>query len=283
MLNNSNDFNQYQQTIVLPQYFQSAPVVFPCLDRNPKNRPSCSEVVSALDKTINNILQSVRRLLPQEDIELLAQLSSGSSKDSLESDIQKLYRLLLNKNPNEVDSLINRALNPNNQENEQRNNQNNNSRRSMNNQHQNQNNQYQNQNQNNQNQNNQYQNNGYGYNVKKEQIPQQYVPLNMERYQKQDMYQQENNQKQNNKNQRKDNNHKQENNHSQQDWQKQETRPLKDEITTFLENLTINELKKISTQCNIPFSTNRGELITSIKSSCGDDDLKSILKYELVK
>jgi len=189
------DFNPYQQTIVLPKYFQSAPVVYPCLDRNPNNRPSCPEVVAALDKTINNILQTVRRLLPQEDIELLSQLSSGSSKDSLESDIQKLYRLLLNKNPNEVDSLINRALSNQNNDNDQRNNQNNTRNRPM-----------------------QYQNNGYGYRqVKKEQNSQSYTPqpnINMDRYQKQEnnmhQKQQDNYQQQDNKNQRK-----QENNHSQ--------------------------------------------------------------------
>jgi len=149
------DFNPYQQTIVLPKYFQSAPVVYPCLDRNPNNRPSCPEVVAALDKTINNILQTVRRLLPQEDIELLSQLSSGSSKDSLESDIQKLYRLLLNKNPNEVDSLINRALSNQNNDNDQRNNQNNTRNRPM-----------------------QYQNNGYGYRqVKKKNKTHSHIPL----------------------------------------------------------------------------------------------------------
>ena len=67
-------------------------------------------VIQGLDTTINHILQGVRRLLPQEDIDRLSQLSSESGKDSLENDIQKLYRLLLTKNPNEVDYLIKQAF-----------------------------------------------------------------------------------------------------------------------------------------------------------------------------
>jgi len=101
----------------------------------------------------------------------------------------------------------------------------------------------------------------------------------MDRYQKQEnnmhQKQQDNYQQQDNKNQRK-----QENNHSQKQQennlhQKQES-PPKDEITTYLENLTNAELKQISTQYNIPFSFNKNELINRIKSTCGDDIISLI-------
>eukprot|EP01125_Pyxidicula_operculata_P019299 TRINITY_DN698_c1_g1_i2.p1 TRINITY_DN698_c1_g1~~TRINITY_DN698_c1_g1_i2.p1 ORF type:complete len:874 (-),score=213.49 TRINITY_DN698_c1_g1_i2:666-3287(-) len=106
-------YDQAKQTVILPQSFQSASVVLPCLNHNPERRPTAQLVVKVLDSMIHNILGHVRELLPESEQEMLrneAMKQYVEGKDSLELELLQLYRHLLNKPPSEADRLISRAV-----------------------------------------------------------------------------------------------------------------------------------------------------------------------------
>lgn len=107
-------FDQVRQIVVLPNSFQSASVVMPCLNQVPEKRPLASRVVGVLDKMIRNIVESVRNLLPEmEQVKLRAEALGGADSsvtDGLDAELKQLYRHLLSKPPAEVDALINRAF-----------------------------------------------------------------------------------------------------------------------------------------------------------------------------
>jgi len=98
-----------KKVIVLPPQFQSYPMVVPCVNLNPERRPSANQVVKALDNMIVGIVESIKTNLPKVEQESLASMKNGD-EDNLENDLVRLYKHLLSRSPEEVDSLINKSF-----------------------------------------------------------------------------------------------------------------------------------------------------------------------------
>jgi len=82
-------------------------MVVPCVNFNPERRPSANQVVKALDNMIVGIVESIKTNLPKVEQESLASMKNGE-EDNLENDLVRLYKHLLSRSPEEVDSLINK-------------------------------------------------------------------------------------------------------------------------------------------------------------------------------
>eukprot|EP01128_Nolandella_sp_AFSM9_P007384 TRINITY_DN4027_c0_g1_i1.p1 TRINITY_DN4027_c0_g1~~TRINITY_DN4027_c0_g1_i1.p1 ORF type:complete len:777 (+),score=148.30 TRINITY_DN4027_c0_g1_i1:242-2332(+) len=105
-------YDQVRQKVMIPRSFQSASVVLPCLNHMPAKRPTSTQVVTVLDKMINNVVASVKKQLPQSEQDQLAQErgSSNVGGSDVDEELLLLYRKLLTKPPSEVDALINKAF-----------------------------------------------------------------------------------------------------------------------------------------------------------------------------
>jgi serine/threonine protein kinase len=111
-------FDQVTQSVVLPPRFQSASVVFPCLNTmRPEARPSAAQLVKVLDQMIRNSVTKVKNLLPtDEQLFLKSQKESHSIghdhalfDDDIETELVDLYNHLLTKDSKYVDELIAKA------------------------------------------------------------------------------------------------------------------------------------------------------------------------------
>jgi len=94
-----------KKVIILPQQFQSYPMVVPCVNAYPDRRPKAVDVVKALDNMIVSIVESIKTNLPKVEQESLVSMTNGD-EDNLENDLVRLYKHLLSRSPQEVDSLI---------------------------------------------------------------------------------------------------------------------------------------------------------------------------------
>eukprot|EP01130_Rhizamoeba_saxonica_P018656 TRINITY_DN9407_c0_g1_i2.p1 TRINITY_DN9407_c0_g1~~TRINITY_DN9407_c0_g1_i2.p1 ORF type:complete len:441 (-),score=67.46 TRINITY_DN9407_c0_g1_i2:50-1372(-) len=89
-------YDQYRQTVLLPQAFNSSAVILPCLNANPNRRPNAMQIVQVLDTIINNIVRTI--------------ISYRGNMDNNNDDLVNVYRELLGKSPRETDHLINQAF-----------------------------------------------------------------------------------------------------------------------------------------------------------------------------
>jgi len=112
-------FDQQRQQVNLPAQFMSAPVVLPCIDRNPESRPKPRQVLSVIDNLIKTTVLEVKKLLPQATLEHIKYGDYGTDPtdgpaydgcDALDSDLLAIYRYLLTMPPKEVDDLIEQAF-----------------------------------------------------------------------------------------------------------------------------------------------------------------------------
>lgn len=102
--------------------WQSGPVVMPCLNIQPELRPSAKHVVSVIDKMIQKSVIEIKKLLPPQDQEILKQRKcrndstltsaecSNNNIDTLDTELVVLYRHLLTKPAQEVDTLMEKAF-----------------------------------------------------------------------------------------------------------------------------------------------------------------------------
>eukprot|EP01127_Copromyxa_protea_P018246 TRINITY_DN5698_c0_g2_i1.p1 TRINITY_DN5698_c0_g2~~TRINITY_DN5698_c0_g2_i1.p1 ORF type:complete len:755 (-),score=74.70 TRINITY_DN5698_c0_g2_i1:66-2300(-) len=103
-------YDQNRQTVVLPKTFQSASVVMPCLNPVPERRPTIHHVVKVLEKMINDVVSSLRLLLPLHEQEMIKQEIQMRMLEGKDVELEVTYRHLLSKPANEVDDLIRRSF-----------------------------------------------------------------------------------------------------------------------------------------------------------------------------
>uniref|UniRef100_A0A6B2L6E5 Protein kinase domain-containing protein n=1 Tax=Arcella intermedia TaxID=1963864 RepID=A0A6B2L6E5_9EUKA len=92
------EWNAARQCIMMPPTYESMSFVSPCINPQPRARPTADEVCKVLDKMIRNVVVGVKKNLPDND----QFKASGDSED----EIQALYRDLVKRPPQEVDGLI---------------------------------------------------------------------------------------------------------------------------------------------------------------------------------
>jgi len=95
-----------RKIIILPNQFQSYSMVIPCVNTVPERRPTAGQVVKALDNMIVGIVESIKTNLPQVEQESLA---TTTEDQDLDNDLLRLYKHLLSRSPEDVDSLINKC------------------------------------------------------------------------------------------------------------------------------------------------------------------------------
>lgn len=105
-------YNQMTQSVELPHSFKSSTIVLNCIARNPKLRPNASAVVGIMNKMIRNVLSKVRNLLDTDEETLIKikAMNLKEGQDETEAELLALYMHLLQKQPEEVDKLINKAF-----------------------------------------------------------------------------------------------------------------------------------------------------------------------------
>jgi len=81
----------------------------PCVNAYPDRRPKSVDVVKALDNMIVSIVESIKTNLPKVEQESLVSMTNGD-EDNLENDLVRLYKHLLSRSPQEVDSLLWRTI-----------------------------------------------------------------------------------------------------------------------------------------------------------------------------
>lgn len=105
-------YNQMTQSVELPHSFRSSTIVLQCISRNPQHRPTASSVVDILNKMIRNILTKVRSIIDSEEETLvkIKAMNLKTEEDDTEAELLALYMHLLQKPPQEVDKLIDKAF-----------------------------------------------------------------------------------------------------------------------------------------------------------------------------
>jgi len=97
-------FDMTNMTVIIPQNFESASVIFPCISSNPNERPSIKDVLGALSKVARNLLKNVLMVLPSRYIDILS-LTSNLSEPS-DADLTTLFKYLLNSPVTEIEDLL---------------------------------------------------------------------------------------------------------------------------------------------------------------------------------
>lgn len=104
-------YNQFTNTVELPRSFKSSSIVLVCVNPNPKLRPTASVVVTKINKMINNVLLRTRKILPPKDEEhFKEELKKMRIENDSDRELVEFYKFLLNKDPDEVDALIEKAF-----------------------------------------------------------------------------------------------------------------------------------------------------------------------------
>jgi len=104
------NYDPMQQRVVLPPAFHSASVILPMVSHKPDSRPTAQHTITVLDKMVNNIVETIRKKMPKEELEKL-RTDAGTTDDSqssVDKELALLYRQLLAKPAAIVDSEINK-------------------------------------------------------------------------------------------------------------------------------------------------------------------------------